>query len=91
MRTSILPANLRNIPVQRFIAIVRRGMPKWRRTLRRPRLYRYIAEGGPFDGQELMLSDGTTAAIRVGKQRGIYRCGCVAKHWPGTTVWKPLP
>lgn len=91
MNHSILPANLRNIPVSRFIAIVRRGMPKWRRTVRRPRAYRYIAEGGPFDGRELMLTDGTSAVIRVGNQRGRYYCGLVSMRDAGTTVWKPLP
>ena len=92
MNTSILPAHLRNIPVSRFIAIVRRGMPKWRRALRRSRTYIYIAEGGPFHGRELMLTDGTSAVIRVGGQRGRYRCGIVhACRSPGTTVWRPLP
>lgn len=95
MTASILPANLRNIPVSRFIAIVRRGMPRWRRAVRRPRKCRYIAEGVPFDGRELMLTDGTSAVIRVGGQRGRYLCGLVATRWcgdiPGTTVWKPMP
>ena len=80
MNTSVLPASLRNIPVSRFIAIVRRGMPKWRRAVRRPRAYPYVAEGGPFHGRELMLTDGTSAVIRVGGQRGRYLCGLVASR-----------
>lgn len=92
MTTSILPASLRNIPVQRFIAIVRRGMPKWRRAVRRPRAYPYVAEGGPLDGHELMLTDGTTAVLRIGSQRGRYLCGAVAcRSMEGITVWKPMP
>lgn len=104
MTASILPANLRNIPVSRFIAIVRRGMPRWRRSLRRARPGAYVAEGGPYHGCTLALTDGTSAVIRVGGQRGRYLCGIVAPRFAGsqfrwgrssanygTTVWKPMP
>lgn len=94
MNASILPASLRNIPVQRFIAIVRRGIPRWRHRLRRSSPRCYVAEGGPFDGRELMLTDGSTAVLRIGGQRGRYLCGLVAGKWDnyrGTTVWRPLP
>lgn len=91
MNSSILPASLRNIPIQRFIAIVRRGMPRWRPRVRRDRPRRYVAEGGPLDGRELMLTDGTTAVLRIGGQRGRYLCGAVAcRSMEGITVWKPM-
>lgn len=70
-----------------------RGMPEW--TLKyggKPRPRYYEALGGPLDGQLLVLVDGTTAPLRIGSQRGQYRCALVAgKTYRsyGTTKWIP--
>ena len=67
-----------------------RGLP--RRNLKMPRRVEpgmYVAEGGPFDGRTLLLTDGTSARLRVGQQRGIYRCAMVARagRFGGTAKW----
>lgn len=91
MTTSILPASLRNLHVSRLVSIMRRGLPRWRTRTRRCRMFPYVAEGGPLHGKTLMLTDGSTAVLRIGQQRGRYLCGLVADKWDntGTTVWKP--
>lgn len=72
---------------------VLRGLPQW--TLkypRRPKPRYYRAEGGPLHGHTLVLADGTTAPLRIGSQRGRYRCGLVGGTWHldhGTTKWIP--
>lgn len=65
----------------------------------RPKPRYYVAEGGPYDGRVLALVDGTTATIRVQRDkynsewRGRYVCGLVATRGErsydyGTTVWR---
>lgn len=72
-----------------------RGMPVWRLKYgRRPTPRHYQAQGGPLHGKRLLLVDGTTATLRIGSQRGKYRCGIVASRsigesGIGTTKWIP--
>lgn len=67
-----------------------RGLPRWKLKMpRRVEPGMYVAEGGPFDGRTLLLTDGTSARLRVGQQRGIYRCAMVARagRFGGTAKW----
>lgn len=40
----------------------------------------YLAEGGPFNGQVLTLSDGCTGPLVVGADRGRYLVGTCARY-----------
>lgn len=90
MSLSILPASLRNLSVARLWAVACRGLPRYHR-LRRSPACPYVAEGGPYHGHTLLLTDGTTAVLSVGQQRGRYRCGLATRLrlGAGTTVWRP--
>ena len=67
-----------------------RGLPAWKLKFpRRVEPGMYVAKGGPFDGRTILLTDGTTARIRVGNDAGRYRCAMVARAgcFGGTAKW----